>query len=54
MIPPDTSYRYMNVFISEWALLVGGLVFALPMAILRTRDHTDLDDEIMSEVHLSR
>ncbi len=51
MIPPDTSYRYMNVFISEWALLVGGLVFALPMAILRTKTHTDLD---VSVVHLSR
>ncbi|KAK0476536.1 hypothetical protein EDD18DRAFT_1088901, partial [Armillaria luteobubalina] len=42
---------YMNVFISEWALLVGGLVFALPMVILHIKNHTDLDDETMF-VHL--
>ncbi len=28
MMPPDTSHRYMIMFISEWALLVGGPVFA--------------------------
>ncbi|KAK0456962.1 hypothetical protein EV421DRAFT_2013949 [Armillaria borealis] len=43
---------YMNMFISEWALLVGGLVFALPMVILRIKNHTDLDDETIS-VHVS-
>ncbi|KAK0440836.1 hypothetical protein EV421DRAFT_767413 [Armillaria borealis] len=36
---------YMNMFILEWALLVGGLVFALPMAILRIKNHIDLDNE---------
>ncbi len=30
-MPPDT----LNMFISEWALLVRGLVFALPMIVLR-------------------
>ena len=51
-MPLDPSHRYMNMFISEWALLVGGLVFALPMVILRIKNHTDLDDETMF-VHLS-
>ncbi|KAG7450839.1 MFS general substrate transporter [Guyanagaster necrorhizus] len=41
---------YMNMFISEWALLVGGLVFALPMVIMRIKDHTDLDDEIIARM----
>ncbi|PBK60050.1 MFS general substrate transporter [Armillaria solidipes] len=41
---------YMNMFISEWALLVGGLVFALPMVILRIKNHTDLDDETITRM----
>ncbi|KAI0344169.1 MFS general substrate transporter [Trametopsis cervina] len=32
---------FMNIFISTWALLVGGLVFALPMIHMRVKDHTD-------------
>ncbi len=38
---------YMNIFISTWVLLVSGLVFALPMLILRVKNHTDLEDEVM-------
>ncbi|PBK60036.1 MFS general substrate transporter [Armillaria solidipes] len=41
---------YMNMFISEWAPLVGGLVFALPMVILRIKNHTDLDDETITRM----
>ncbi|KAK0443137.1 MFS general substrate transporter [Desarmillaria tabescens] len=41
---------YMNMFISEWALLVGGLVFALPMVIIRIKDHANLDDETIARM----
>jgi hypothetical protein len=37
----------MNIFVSTWALLVGGLIFALPMIHLRVKDHTDIKDETM-------
>ncbi|KAK0440418.1 uncharacterized protein EV420DRAFT_1581858 [Desarmillaria tabescens] len=40
----------MNGFISESAFLVGGLVFALPMVIIRIKDHTDLDDETVTRM----
>ncbi|KAI0027264.1 MFS general substrate transporter [Vararia minispora EC-137] len=35
---------YMSIFISTWALLVAGLVFALPMIHWRVHDHTDQED----------
>ncbi|KAK0245303.1 MFS general substrate transporter [Armillaria nabsnona] len=41
---------YMNMFISEWALLLGGLVFALPMVILHFKNHSDLDDETIARM----
>ncbi|KAG7448591.1 MFS general substrate transporter [Guyanagaster necrorhizus] len=44
---------YMNIFISTWVLLVSGLVFALPMLILRVKNHTDLDDEVLYVVRIS-
>ncbi|KZT09028.1 MFS general substrate transporter [Laetiporus sulphureus 93-53] len=37
---------YLNIFISTWALLVGGLVCALPMIYMRVKDHTEASDEI--------
>ena len=39
-------YRYLNIFYSTWGLLLGGLVFALPMMHMRIQDHTTdvLDD----------
>jgi len=37
---------YMNIFVSTWALLVGGLVCTLPMIYMRVKDHTDESDEI--------
>ncbi|KAG6853534.1 hypothetical protein C0991_003454, partial [Blastosporella zonata] len=39
--------RFMNVFISTWALLVAGLVFALPMIFIRVKEHTDYADEVL-------
>ncbi|KAI0005286.1 MFS general substrate transporter [Russula compacta] len=41
---------YMNLFLSTWALLVAGLVFSLPMIHLRVKDHTDVEDEILSQL----
>ena len=38
---------FMNIFISTWALLVAGLLCALPMLYLRVKDTTDLEDENM-------
>ena len=34
------GYRYLNIFYSTWGLLLGGLVFALPMMHMRIEDHT--------------
>jgi len=36
---------FMNIFVSTWALLVGGLIFALPMIHLRVKNHTEILDE---------
>ncbi|KAG6874148.1 hypothetical protein C0995_005566 [Termitomyces sp. Mi166 len=41
---------FMNVFISTWALLVSGLVFALPMIFLRVKEHTDYSDEVLARM----
>ncbi|KDQ55000.1 hypothetical protein JAAARDRAFT_196364 [Jaapia argillacea MUCL 33604] len=38
---------YMNIFASTWALLVAGLLFALPMIYLRVKEHTVIDDEAL-------
>ncbi|PCH33152.1 MFS general substrate transporter [Wolfiporia cocos MD-104 SS10] len=40
------SLPYINIFVSTWALLVGGLLFALPMIHMRVKDHTEAADEI--------
>jgi hypothetical protein len=37
----------MTMFISTWALLVAGLVFALPMLYLRVKNHTEISDETL-------
>lgn len=39
--------RYMQIFASTWALLVAGLLFALPMLYFRVKNHTELEDEAM-------
>ena len=37
--------RYLSIFYSTWGLLLGGLVFALPMMHMRIEDHTtDVSD----------
>ncbi|KAG5642565.1 hypothetical protein DXG03_002552 [Asterophora parasitica] len=41
---------FMNVFISTWALLVAGLVFALPMIFLRVKDRTEASDEVLAHM----
>ncbi|KAF9069244.1 MFS general substrate transporter [Rhodocollybia butyracea] len=41
---------FMNIFISDWVLLVAGLLFALPMIHLRVKDHTDLIDETLVQI----
>ncbi|KAG5733772.1 UN protein [Termitomyces sp. T112] len=41
---------FMNMFISTWALLVSGLVFALPMIFLRVKEHTDYSDEVLARM----
>lgn len=46
MIADSDSLRYMNLFLSTWAILIAGLVFSLPMIHLRVKDHTDDDDDL--------
>ncbi|KAG8709644.1 hypothetical protein FRC08_018203 [Ceratobasidium sp. 394] len=41
---------YMNIFISTWALLAAGLVFALPMLHFRVKEHTELTDEAVARM----
>ncbi|ETW78309.1 hypothetical protein HETIRDRAFT_454298 [Heterobasidion irregulare TC 32-1] len=41
---------YMNIFISTWVLLVAGLIFALPMIVMRVKDHTELVDEAVARM----
>ncbi|KAK0444889.1 uncharacterized protein EV420DRAFT_1648587 [Desarmillaria tabescens] len=41
---------YTNMFISESAFLLGGLVFALPMVVIRIKDHTDLDNKTVTRM----
>jgi hypothetical protein len=37
----------MNIFVSTWSLLAGGLAFALPMIYLRVKEHTELEEETL-------
>ncbi|KAF8060873.1 MFS general substrate transporter [Lyophyllum atratum] len=41
---------FMNIFISTWALLVAGLIFALPMIYLRVKEHTEISDEVLARM----
>lgn len=38
---------FLNMFASTWGLLAGGLLCALPMLILRVKNHTEADDETL-------
>ena len=37
----------MNIFLSTWILLAGGLFFALPMIYFRVKDPTELEEETL-------
>ena len=37
----------MNIFVSTWSLLAGGLLFSLPMIHLRVKEHTELEEETL-------
>ncbi|KAK0506464.1 hypothetical protein EDD18DRAFT_32564 [Armillaria luteobubalina] len=41
---------YMNMFIPKWVLLVGGLVFTLPMSILHINNHTETTRHVSSPI----
>ncbi|KAG8858408.1 hypothetical protein FRB96_005293 [Tulasnella sp. 330] len=41
---------FMNIFASTWALLAGGLLFALPMLYNRVKDHTEIEEEILQRM----
>ncbi|KAI5891680.1 MFS general substrate transporter [Schizophyllum commune H4-8] len=41
---------YMNLFISEWVLLVAGLLFTLPMMHLRVKNQTTLEEETLARM----
>ncbi|KAJ3565631.1 hypothetical protein NP233_g7506 [Leucocoprinus birnbaumii] len=36
---------YMNMFISTWVLLAAGLVFSLPLVVMRVKNHTSSTDD---------
>jgi hypothetical protein len=40
----------MNLFISNWVLLVAGLLFALPMLHLRIKNHTTMEEETVARM----
>lgn len=42
----------MNIFVSTWALLVGGLVTTLPMIYLRVKEHTEEHEEISNILYV--
>ncbi|EJD04493.1 MFS general substrate transporter [Fomitiporia mediterranea MF3/22] len=37
---------FMSIFLSTWILLVAGLLCALPMLIVRVKNHTEFEDEV--------
>lgn len=39
-------YRFMNIFVSTWALLVGGLLCAIPLLYARITNHTGIEDGV--------
>lgn len=41
---------YLAMFGSTWGLLGGGLLFALPMIIMRVRDHTWAEDDLLNGI----
>ncbi|KAG1752775.1 hypothetical protein EDB19DRAFT_965043 [Suillus lakei] len=43
-VPLYQHFRYMNIFLSTWCLMVAGMVFATPMVCLRVTDYTYAED----------
>ena len=41
---------YMNIFASTWALSAAGMLFALPMVLMRVKDHTEESDETLQNM----
>ena len=41
---------YMNIFISTWVLLTVGLILAIPMVMVRVKEHTDFADETIARM----
>jgi hypothetical protein len=37
---------YMNLFASCWGLLAGSLLFALPVILLKVRDHVPIEEDL--------
>jgi hypothetical protein len=37
---------FINLFASCWALLAGGLLFALPLILMKIRDHVTLEEDL--------
>jgi len=37
---------YMNEFASCWALLAGSLLFALPVILMKVRDHVPIEEDL--------
>lgn len=44
---PFQMTRYMNIFLSTWALTAAGMVFTLPMVYYRVKDFTEIKDEAL-------
>ena len=42
----DNPPAYMSLFASCWGLLAGSLVLALPVILLKVRDHVPLEDDL--------
>ncbi|KIY72089.1 MFS general substrate transporter [Cylindrobasidium torrendii FP15055 ss-10] len=45
-----TKTPYLNMYLSTWAILVAGLLAALPMVFIRVKNHTGLDDEALARM----
>lgn len=37
---------YMNILASNWGLLAGSLLIALPVVLMKVRDHVPIEDDL--------
>jgi len=42
----DLGFSYMGELISNWALLSGSLVIALPLILWKIKDHTPVEEDL--------